>query len=153
MLEPACLRMEVISVIFLISDSINITSPVAIGRHHHHDQQHQPSDYDEAHALLRAFVVLLRLLQLFLPLLHVVLRIDKMCLDAVYLFALGVHQARQLFEQLHTLHHRFLQLLDVPIFVLDVADPVFEGDAGRRFSSAAFVTPNLGFSTYSSSSF
>ena len=136
MLEPACLRMEVIiSYIFniIILKIYHSISAIIVSRHHHDhhdDQQHQPSDYDEAHALLRAFVMLLRLLQLFLPLLHVVLSVSNMCFDAVYLFTLGIHQGGQLVEQLHALHHGDLQLLDVPIFVLDIADPVVEGDAG-----------------------
>ena len=53
-----------------------------------------------------------------------------MRLDAVDFLALSVNQRRQLIEQLHTLNHGCLQFLDVPVFVLNVADSVVQGDTG-----------------------
>ena len=51
-----------------------------------------------------------------------------MCLNAIYFFTLSIDQRRQLIEQLHTLNDGCLQFLDIPIFVLNIADPIVEGD-------------------------
>ena len=75
-------------------------------------------------------MVLLCLLQLLLSLLHVVLTVRHVSLYAVYLLPLRINQVRQLIEQLYTLVHRSLQFLYIPVFILNVADPVGEADAG-----------------------